>query len=321
MINMNDKKRQLSSNSTISDLELSLNTTLDQSVIDETKTDTASKEKGKKNKPNKKAKTEQSEPNMSSSMEKKIEEINKKLSCMLTKNDKDFIKNILIDTLEGMKDKIIGHVLHRVEIIEGELMEKENEHIVLKKEIQECKITNKELNEQNNKLKIELEKESEIRKEQNNSLEQYGRRNNIRVSGLDFDNRHENAHDTADGILRIINDKMGLELSMYDIDIAHRLGKYDENKIRPVIVKFVSRQSKYNVMMNTKHLRGTKLSMNEDLTRLNQQVLSSMRLKAKDKVVKAWSFEGKLYLKDKKDKTEMIPYSKYQAWLDLPWPK
>ena len=73
-------------------------------------------------------------------------------------------------------------------------------------------------------------------------------------------------------------------------------------------------------MMNTKHLRGTKLSVNEDLTWLNQQVLSSMRLNAKDKVVKAWSFEGKLYLKDKKDKTEMIPFSKYQSWIDL-WPK
>ena len=116
---------------------------------------------------------------------------------------------------------------------------------------------------------------------------------------------------------------MGLDLSMYDIDIAHRLGRYDENKIRPMIVKFVSRQTKYNVMRNTKHLRGTKLSVNEDLTRLNQQdfVLSSVRLKSKDKVVKAWSFEGKLYLKDKKDKTEVVTYSKYQMWLDLPWPK
>ena len=46
-----------------------------------------------------------------------------------------------------------------------------------------------------------------------------------------------------------------------------------------------------------------------------------MRLKDKANVAKAWSFEGKLYLKDKAGKTEVVPYSKYQTWLDLKWPK
>ena len=114
---------------------------------------------------------------------------------------------------------------------------------------------------------------------------------------------------------------MGLEISAYDIDVAHRLGNYQDQKIRPVIVKFVSRQTKFNVMKNTKKLKGTTLSVNEDLTNLNHKVLSSMRLKDKTKVVKAWSYEGKLFFKNKEDKTAVVTYPDYQAWLDLPWPK
>ena len=111
------------------------------------------------------------------------------------------------------------------------------------------------------------------------NVEQYERRNNVRISGLDFDNKHETSQATKDGIIGIFNDVMGLDLSPYDIDIAHRLGKYDDKKIRPVIVKFVSRQTKYLVMQNANHLKGTKLSLNEDLTMMNQQVLASTRTK------------------------------------------
>ena len=37
-------------------------------------------------------------------LEQKMEEINKKLCEMLTKKDKQFIKDILIDTLDEMKE-------------------------------------------------------------------------------------------------------------------------------------------------------------------------------------------------------------------------
>ena len=316
MNDRNDKKRQLSSTSTVSDLDLSLNTSLDRSVVDKP----PAKDKSK-NKSSKKAKIDSKDSKMSDSLQQKIEEINKKLSNMLTKNDKDFIKGILIDTLEDMKDKIIGHVIHRVEILESEIFDKANEQIVLKKEIQDCKIKNNELKEENKNIKIEIDKEIATRKDHINNLEQYGRRNNIRVSGLDFDNKFESARETTEGIVSIINEKMKLDLSCYDIDIAHRLGKFEEKKIRPVIVKFVSRHTKYNVMHNTKKLKGTTLSFNEDLTKLNQQVLSSMRLKDKSTVVKAWSYDRKLYAKYKDETQEVITFSKFQTWLDMPWPK
>ena len=47
-----------------------------------------------------------------------------------------------------------------------------------------------ELTKEEEAMKKELVKESELRKEQINSLQQYKRRNNIRVLGLDFDNKY-----------------------------------------------------------------------------------------------------------------------------------
>ena len=57
---------------------------------------------------------------------------------------------------------------------------------------------------ENEIIKKELQTESKLRNEQINNLEQYGRRNNIRVSGLDFDYKYESSQETTDGIVRIL---------------------------------------------------------------------------------------------------------------------
>ena len=141
-----------------------------------------------------------------------------------------------------------------------------------------------------------ISEEETERKYATNDLEQYGRRNNIRISGLNFDNKLESSQETTEGIASILSENLNLNISAYDIDIAHRLGKFEENKIRPVIIKFVQRQVKVNVMRNTKRLKGTPYSINEDLTKMNQKVLSAVRLLAKDKVEKGWSYEGGKYM-------------------------
>ena len=258
---------------------------------------------------------------MASSLEIKIEEINKKLCQMLTKNDKNFIKDILISTLEEMKDKIMGSVIKRVEILEGEIHDKAVKNDEMKKEVKKCKEENEKLTSENKKLKENIQTESDTRKKHINELEQYGRKNNIRISGIGHDNMYETSYDTAEGIANMLRNKLMVEVSALDIDIAHRLGKYEEGKVRPVIVKFVQRQMKHNIMKNTRHLKNTNISINDDLTNLNYKVLSSLRLKDKANITKAWSFDGKLYKKSKDGKTAVVTYEEYAAWLDIPFPK
>ena len=216
---------------------------------------------------------------------------------MLTNKDKSFIKDILIDSLDEIKEKIVGAVMKRLEIIEGELHDNAIENSKLKKEMQKCKEENEALKKENQTVKKEMEAKNDKVTETVNNLEQYGRRNNIRISGLTHDSKFETSAQSAEGIATLLNDKMNLNLSAYDIDVVHRLGRFEIGKIRPVIVKFVQREVKFNVMRNAKHLKNTPISVNEDLTQLNQKVLSSIRLKAKHEVAKGWSQEGKLFVK------------------------
>ena len=76
---------------------------------------------------------------------------------------------------------------------------------------------------------------------------------------------------------------------------------------------------KYNVLTHCKELKNTGVYINEDITRTNQKVLSSMRLKDPKIVERAWSYEGKLYLRRKgANENELIRYSHFDEWLNLP---
>ena len=69
------------------------------------------------------------------------------------------------------------------------------------------------------------------------------------------------------------------DLTIQDIDIAHRLpNKTGTN--RKVIVKFVSRYVKTKVMKNKRKLSSTGVYINDDLTKINQEVLMSVKQKS-----------------------------------------
>ncbi|KAH3825927.1 hypothetical protein DPMN_127814 [Dreissena polymorpha] len=62
----------------------------------------------------------------------------------------------------------------------------------------------------------------------------------------------------------MMSQHLDIHLECRGIDVSHRLGKYTPNKDRPVIVKFVRRQTKIDVMKRAKLLKGTGIYINED---------------------------------------------------------
>ncbi len=56
---------------------------------------------------------------------------------MLTKNDTSFIKTIIKDTLEEIKEKFLGSVLKKIVVMEGSVFESKNEIDALKRTIKE----------------------------------------------------------------------------------------------------------------------------------------------------------------------------------------
>ncbi|KAH3695668.1 hypothetical protein DPMN_083126 [Dreissena polymorpha] len=81
-------------------------------------------------------------------------------------------------------------------------------------------------------------------------------------------------------------------------------------------------KSKSDVMRNAKLLKGSGIFLNEDLTKLNAEVLASVRHKDPETVERAWSFDGKLYARFRgKERSEIIDYEHFPTWLNKPWPK
>ena len=78
------------------------------------------------------------------------------------------------------------------------------------------------------------------------SLEQYTRRNSLRLTGLSETDNEDILKRTVD----IMNNKMKVEppLSANDIDRVHRVGRRDASKPRSVIIKFTSYRARHIAM-------------------------------------------------------------------------
>ena len=210
-------------------------------------------------------KGENQQSQKSSSLERKLDEINQKLKNILTKDDSLFIKQIIRFTLEEMKEQFLSSVIKRVETIEGELHEKCIETEMIKQELQFRDKKISELVEENNNLKAQIKGERSKREKEINDQEQYGRRNNIRINGITKDSEKQASNEVIDLVVKTLNEKGNLNVKADDIDIAHRLGKWKAGDNRAIIVKFVRRQSKIEVMKQRKELRQKKVFVNEDL--------------------------------------------------------
>lgn len=115
-----------------------------------------------------------------------------------------------------------------------------------------------------------LADENEILKETINDLEQYGRRNNLRIYGLNKNkvNKIEEI-DLEKEVVKEINLKMRSTIVSNQIEACHYL---DKNK-SSVIVRFGSRKTRDFVFSNKKLLKGTQISIAEDLTKKNYNLL------------------------------------------------
>lgn len=117
----------------------------------------------------------------------------------------------------------------------------------------------KELKENNEKLENKL-----------NDLEQYGRRNNIRIYGINKGRSKKiEKNELEKEVVRQLNEKTGCALVNHQIEACHYLDK-SQNQ---VIVRFVSRKTRDEVFYRKKGFRGTKVSVTEDLTSKNYHLL------------------------------------------------
>ncbi|KAH3719996.1 hypothetical protein DPMN_062883 [Dreissena polymorpha] len=146
---------------------------------------------------------------------------------MLTKNDSG-LKSMMRELVNKIKDELLMSVIHKIETLESSIFEKQQENDKLANEVK--KLEEKLNNEKDEKqqLKMEMTKQQLTNEEKSNELEQYIRRNNTRLSGC-VDK--ETAEESVNIVLKTLNAKMPtIKLVKEEIDIAHRVGKFDKKK-------------------------------------------------------------------------------------------
>jgi hypothetical protein len=135
-----------------------------------------------------------------------------------------------------------------------------------------------------------------------NDAEQYGRRNNIRIRGIEMIEGQ-----TCQTVVKnFLSDKLEQVIEEDDIDIAHVLPTRSQpDTSQPsqsgtgsttppplVIVRFRRREVRDSVLRKRRLLKGTRFTIMEDLTALNSKTLS--RVSKDPAVATAWTWNGKI---------------------------
>lgn len=132
-------------------------------------------------------------------------------------------------------------------------------------------------------------------------MEQYSRRNSICIAGV-----KENDTRQIRDIIIDIAQQHSIDISPSDIDRSHRVGEKKGGNQRALLVKFTSYRAKKAFMKKKKEL-SEGLYFNEDLTKKRGELLYEARKRRKaNKLKGAWSFDGRVYIKDMMNDTHEI---------------
>ena len=201
---------------------------------------------------------------------------------------------------QAVKDAVqekLNEFINRIEINESNILDLESRLGKREKEITELKSV---IETQQNTLDT-------VERAVNNQ-EQYSRRNCLRFHGVS----ESEGEDTDALICQIAKEKLNVPLTKDDIERSHRLSskkkdadqqqsgnarvtrnnKPPEKSHRVIIVKFVSYRVRKLVISRRRALKGTKMGIEEDLTKTNADLLK----KTKDcsKVLAAWPSDGRI---------------------------
>ena len=174
------------------------------------------------------------------------------------------------------------------------------------------------------------------------NLEQYSRRNNLIIVGLDITSYSEAAASTRPSddvrgnavrnddsvvstVLSLFNGVMGLSLRTDDISAAHRLQTNRTGPTRThstVIVRFSSVKVRDQVYYSRTQLknymtnRNTRVYINEHLTEVNSLLFKRAReLQRAKKISNTWTAQGSVYVKTGVDRNAVV--KRIQDVMDL----
>lgn len=121
-------------------------------------------------------------------------------------------------------------------------------------------------------------------------LEQYGRRNNIRIFGVP-----ENKNEDTDKLVIDVAKRINVDLKLSSIDRSHRVGITRGTTPRPILVKFTSYATRKQIFQSKKLLKNSRMTIREDLTRERLSLLKKAIESYTERNV--WSSDGVIKIK------------------------
>ncbi|VEN42895.1 unnamed protein product, partial [Callosobruchus maculatus] len=139
--------------------------------------------------------------------------------------------------------------------------------------LKQIKESIKQMNEKLDSVVLEIKRMAEENKELKDRvkgqeerierLEREIRKKNIVMKGV-ADETTENYEETSGKIVTILQ-KMGVSINAKeDIEEVRRLGRYNSERDRPILVKFMKEPTKFTILKNTRNLKGTNVWIDED---------------------------------------------------------
>ena len=218
-----------------------------------------------------------------------VTNINSQMATLATKETLSELKSVFCKSIESLEAK--------VEKMSGELFVAQQQNEGLQKALSA-------VSQRNRELEAELKAQSErirLNEKKHNDLEQHSRKQNLRVFGVPEPQggEKESAEDCMEKVAQIFKEKIGVKVGVEQIEVAHRTGSLAaaraNKRVRPIIVRFLSRKDRETVIMNRKNLKGKGVSVGEDLTTANLKILK--RLEEHTGTLSAWSARGNLFAK------------------------
>ena len=105
-----------------------------------------------------------------------------------------------------------------------------------------------------------------------------------------------NDENTADLVLKTINEKLDVEITENGIDRSRRIGrKKDGQKPRPITVKLTRYNTRKKLFASKRKLKGTGVSITENLTSKRMEQLNKAR--EEHGFTNIWTTDGKILFK------------------------
>ena len=106
-----------------------------------------------------------------------------------------------------------------------------------------------------------------------NYQEDYNRRNNLQISGIEESRAGETWEQSATIVSKLLEEK--LQLPNIQLERTHRVGRGGDLRPRPIVARFARFCDREAVLRNVRKLKGTRIFINEDLCPASHNIRKS----------------------------------------------